>query len=148
VRCIAELVTHLTRDMLSSLARPLGARQCDALPLPRRAARLVVPMEDDDLLREPEGDAERPGEFEGEHAGLLADMTDDDGVQEVVDATHATVHSALDRIRASREILADSLKPIDELLDDMRASGAAGGRTTHARSAEHDASAADAPPSA
>ena len=108
----------------------------------------MVPMEDHDLLREPEGEAEREGEPEGEHAGLLADVSDDDGVQEVVDATHATVNSALDRIRASREILADSLKPIDELLDDMRASGAVGGRTAHSRSPEHDASAADASPPA
>lgn len=112
-------------------------------------------MEEDDLLREPEREAEREGEREaepeGEHAGLLAEVPDDDGVQEVVDATHATVHSALDRIRASREILADSLKPIDELLDDMRASGAGGaggGRTAHSRSPEHDASAADASPPA
>ena len=105
-------------------------------------------MEDDDQLRESEGEAGRDGEPEGEHAGLLADVSDDDGVQEVVDATHATVHSALDRIRASREILADSLKPIDELLDDMRASGAGGGRPSHPHSPEHDASAADASPPA
>lgn len=108
-------------------------------------------MEDHDQLRESEGEAGRDGEPEGEpegeHPGLLADVSDDDGVQEVVDATHATVHSALDRIRASREILADSLKPIDELLDDMRASGG-GGRTAHSRSPEHDASAADASPPA
>lgn len=101
-------------------------------------------MDDHDLSREPERDDALEGEPEGEHAGLLADVSADDGVQEVVDATHATVHSALDRIRASREILADSLKPIDELLDDMRASGAEGGRTSHSHSPEHDASAADA----
>lgn len=72
---------------------------------------------------------------------------DDDGVQEAVAATEATVHSALDRIRASREILADSLKPIGELLGDRRADDRERPRVMRSRSSGGDSSPSGATPS-
>jgi len=55
------------------------------------------------------------------------DEASHDDVQAAVEETKSTVERSLERIRESREMLADSLKPIEELLAerglDDRASG-------------------------
>ena len=119
-------------------------------------------MADDDRRPEDERDARDTSEVRdtSDEVALSSSGGEDDGVKEAVEATHATVSSALDRIRQSREILADSLKPIDELLDDLRVNeaGSGGGgdgdaaasrpRAARRRRQEDDASGPDAAPPA
>jgi hypothetical protein len=124
------LVTQRTERSLAADPAPRGEAASQAAAGTTHSSD--EHMADDERQRE----IERVDESIAIGRGDAATSTDDaDGVREAVEATQATVRSALDRIRESREILADSLKPIEEMLDDLRAPRSRGGEEEAAAAA-------------